>query len=44
MVRMGLEYSKVKLLHKTGEYEFYQLLNYIWDVDLNEKLHEWEAF
>ena len=30
--------------HRTDKEEFYQLLSYTGDVDLNEKLNVWEAF
>lgn len=36
--------GKVERSHRTDKEEFYQLLSYINDVDLNEKLREWEAF
>lgn len=36
--------GKVERSHKTDKMEFYQLLNYIDDMDLNQKLAEWEAF
>lgn len=36
--------GKVERSHRTDEYEFYQLLTYKDDVDLNEKLQEWENF
>jgi len=36
--------GKVERSHRTDEEEFYQLLEYTDDVDLNEKLEEWEKF
>ena len=30
--------------HRTDKAEFYQLLHYIDDIDLNNKLAEWENF
>jgi len=36
--------GKVERSHRTDEEEFYQLLKYTDDVDLNEKLEEWEKF
>lgn len=30
--------------NKTDKMEFYQLLTYVDDVDLNKKLAEWEIF
>jgi transposase InsO family protein len=36
--------GKVERSHGTDEREFYQLLTYTDDVDLNEKLSEWEDF
>jgi transposase InsO family protein len=36
--------GKVERSHRTGQEEFYQLLTYTDDVDLNEKLAEWERF
>lgn len=36
--------GKVERSHKTDKMEFYQLLTYTDDVDLNAKLAEWEAF
>ena len=36
--------GKVERSHSTDEQEFYQLLTYTTDVDLNEKLAEWENF
>lgn len=36
--------GKVERSHRTDKEEFYQLLTYTGDVDLNEKLNEWEAF
>lgn len=36
--------SKVERSHLTDKQEFYQLLNYKDDVDLNIKLKEWENF
>jgi len=36
--------GKVERSHRTDQEEFYQLLTYTDDVDLNEKLTEWERF
>jgi len=36
--------GKVERSHRTDQEEFYQLLTYTDDVDLNEKLAEWERF
>ena len=36
--------GKVERSHRTDEQEFYQLLSYKDDVDLNAKLAEWESF
>ena len=36
--------GKVERSHLTDDLEFYQLLSYIDDVDLNKKLEEWEKF
>ena len=36
--------GKVERSHKTDEDEFYQLLTYTDDVDLNQKLQAWEQF
>ena len=36
--------GKVERSHRTDEQEFYQLLTYTDDVDLREKLAEWERF
>jgi transposase InsO family protein len=36
--------GKVKRSHHTDQQEFYQLLSYLDDVDLNQKLAEWENF
>jgi len=36
--------GKVERSHRTDEQEFYQLLTYTTDVDLHEKLAEWEHF
>jgi transposase InsO family protein len=36
--------GKVERSHRTDEQEFYQLLNYMDDVDLNKKLAQWEHF
>lgn len=36
--------GKVERSHRTDREEFYQLLTYTDDVDLNEKLVSWEAF
>ena len=35
---------KVERSHRTDKQEFYQLLTYTGDVDLNAKLNEWENF
>ncbi|HBX61776.1 MAG TPA: hypothetical protein DEG63_01555, partial [Flavobacteriaceae bacterium] len=35
---------KVERSHLTDKKEFYQLLNYTDDVDLNQKLEQWENF
>ncbi len=35
---------KVERSHRTDQEEFYQLLTYTDDVDLNKKLAEWERF
>jgi transposase InsO family protein len=34
----------VERSHGTNDLEFYQLLDYTDDVDLNEKLKEWENY
>jgi transposase InsO family protein len=34
----------VERSHRTDKEEFYQLMTYTGDVDLNEKLNEWETF
>jgi len=36
--------GKVEKSHRTDKDEFYQLLTYTDDVDLNQKLEEWETF
>ena len=36
--------GKVERSHRTDKKEFYQLLNYTGDVDLNRKLKDWETF
>jgi transposase InsO family protein len=36
--------GKVKRSHRTDKQEFYQLLTYKGDVDLNKKLAQWEDF
>ncbi|MFC1565111.1 IS481 family transposase [candidate division KSB1 bacterium] len=36
--------GKVERSHRTDQQEFYQLLNYKGDVDLKNKLEEWENF
>jgi transposase InsO family protein len=36
--------GKVERSHRSDQEEFYQLLNYTNDVDLNEKLARWEHF
>jgi transposase InsO family protein len=36
--------GKVERSHRTDQEEFYQLLTYTDDVDLNEKLAEWKRF
>ena len=36
--------GKVERSHRTDQEEFYQLLSYTDDVDLNEKLRKWEQF
>lgn len=36
--------GKVERSHRTDKQEFYQLLDYVDDVDLRKKLAEWEAF
>ena len=36
--------GKVERSHRTDQEEFYQLLNYTDDVDLNMKLAKWEEF
>ena len=36
--------GKVERSHRTNKEEFYQLLSYKGDVDLEEKLTEWENF
>ena len=36
--------GKVERSHRTDKEEFYQLSSYTGDVDLNEKLEEWQNF
>lgn len=36
--------GKVERSHLTDQHEFYQLLNYKDDVDLNQKLDQWESY
>jgi transposase InsO family protein len=36
--------GKVERSHSTDKQEFYQLLTYKDDVNLNKKLEEWESF
>ena len=36
--------GKVERSHRTDQQEFYQLLSYTDDVDLGQRLAEWEAF
>jgi transposase InsO family protein len=36
--------GKVERSHRSDKEEFYQLLTYTDDVDLNKKLAEWEHF
>ena len=36
--------GKVKPSHRSEQEEFYQLLSYKGDLDLNKKLAEWEQF
>jgi len=36
--------GKVERSHRIDQEEFYQLLTYTDDVDLNEKLNAWEKF
>jgi len=36
--------GKVERSHLTVKKEFYQLLSYTDDVDLNEKIEQWEQF
>ena len=36
--------GKVECSHRSDQEEFYQLMNYVDDRDLNEKLTEWENF
>ena len=36
--------GKVERSHKTDDIEFYQLLSYRGDIDLNKKLLRWEKF
>ena len=44
IVRHPRDNGKVERSLRTDQEEFYQLLTYIDDVDLNEKLAEWERF
>lgn len=36
--------GKIERFHRSDKEEFYQLLTHTGDVDLNEKLAEWERF
>jgi len=36
--------GKAERSHRTDQQEFYQLLGYTGDVDLTQRLAEWEAF
>jgi len=36
--------GKVERSHRTDDLEFYQLLSYTDDIDLNEKLRVWEDY
>ena len=36
--------GKAERSHRSDQEEFYQLLNYVDDVDLNKKLEEWKKF
>jgi len=36
--------GKFERSHRTDKDEFYQLLTYTDDIDLNQKLKEWETF
>ncbi|MBU1471832.1 MAG: integrase core domain-containing protein, partial [candidate division Zixibacteria bacterium] len=36
--------GKVERSHRSDKEEFYQLLTYTYDVDLNKKLEEWGRF
>ena len=36
--------GKVERSHRSDQEEFYQLLNYVDDQDLNKKLEVWEKF
>jgi transposase InsO family protein len=36
--------GKVERSHRSDQEEFYQLLDYTDDVDLNRKLADWESF
>jgi transposase InsO family protein len=36
--------GKVERSHRTDDIEFYQLLSYKGDVDLNKKMARWEKF
>ena len=39
-----LSNGKVERSHRTDQEEFYPLLDYVDDVDLNKKVAEWERF
>ena len=41
---VNLDNGKVERSHRTDDVEFYQLLSYTGDVDLNRKLSIWEKF
>ena len=36
--------GKVERSHRTDQQEFYQLLSYTGDLDLEQRLSEWETF
>ena len=42
--RKPSELGKVERSHRTDEEEFYQLISYKDDVDLDQKLAEWESY
>ena len=43
--RISLQFNfKVERSHRSEEREFYRLLSYTGDVDLNAKVAEWERF